>query len=168
MKKQNKNILIILILTCSIFLGIMLWLQSDNGLNFENRQEQGSLEGLSLSEIEEMMKNKVEEGNFTISINTEPVFPDGKSDGTLRIENSPHNRYLMIVKIYLKDKKGEKNSKIYESGAIRPGNILEYDKLDRDLDKGSYMVVAEFEAYDEKTQEYVGKAASELTIMIEK
>ena len=35
-----------------------------------------------------------------ISINTRRCLRTGKSEGTLRIENSPQNRYLMIVKIY--------------------------------------------------------------------
>ncbi|MCQ5280714.1 hypothetical protein NE665_24620, partial [Clostridium sp. DFI.1.208] len=84
------------------------------------------------------------------------VFKNGTSKGTLRIENNPQNRYLMVVKIYLKqdEKDGEK---IYESGAIRPGNKIETAQLDVALKKGTYPVTAYFEAYDMKTKEFVGK-----------
>ena len=113
------------------------------------------------------MNEKVEEGQFMISINTNPVFPDGKSEGTLRIENSPQNRYLMIVKIY-RNENGKQGELIYESGAIKPGNKIEKAKLDVDLPKGNYPVLVYFEGYQEKSKEYVGKAGSELTIHVRK
>ena len=162
--KRRKITVLLAGMTVLVIAGI-LWLQKENSrISIEENQEEGSIEGLSEREIEELMARKVEEGSLAISINNEPRFPDGKSKGTLRIENPANNRYLMVVKIYLEGN-GEK---IYESGGIRPGNKLEYDYLDTKLSKGRYEVRAEFEAYEIESQEYVGKAASRLEIVIER
>ena len=166
-KKKGKKWLIILSLLllvggCSVWMVYNktdLWLDPD--------QSEGTLDGMSKEEIQKLMNEKVEEGQFMISINTNPVFPDGKSEGTLRIENSPQNRYLMIVKIY-RNENGKQGELIYESGAIKPGNKIEKAKLDVDLPKGNYPVLVYFEGYQEKSKEYVGKAGSELTIHVRK
>ena len=161
---DRKRVLIILLLLVSLGIGGWLFLKQD-GFRFDSAAEDGSLDGLTKEQIQELMNDKVEEGQFMISINTQPVFADGKSEGTLRIENSPQNRYLMVVKIYLKED-GTEGEKIYESGAIRPGDKIETARLDVALKKGTYPVIAYFEAYDKKTKEFVGKAASTLTITI--
>lgn len=164
--KRGKKKWLILLLLLVVLGSCMAWsLTREDGLFLDPDQSEGTLDGLSREEIQKLMNDKVEEGQFMISINTQPVFADGKSEGTLRIENSPQNRYLMVVKIYLKED-GTEGEKIYESGAIRPGNKIETARLDVALKKGTYPVIAYFEAYDKKTKEFVGKAASTLTITI--
>ena len=118
-------------------------------------------------EIQKLLDDKVAEGQFMLNINTRPTFPNGTGKGTLRIENSPQNRYLMIVKIYRYEdrKQGEL---LYESGAIKPGNKIETARLKVELPKGEYPVIVYFEGYDEKSRDYVGKAGSELSILIQK
>lgn len=162
--KRRKAMILLTGMLVLVIAGV-LWLnKEDSRIRIEENQEEGSLEGLSQKEIEELMNQKVEEGSLAISINREPRFRNGRSKGTLRIENPANNRYLMIVKIYLEGSK----EKIYESGGIKPGNKLEYDYLDVELSKGRYEVIAEFEAYEVESQEYVGKAASKLEIVIER
>lgn len=167
--KENKKIkkygFLITILSILIVAVIGWSFYEKGGLQLDPKQEEGTLDGMSEKEIRELMEKKATEGEFIISINQEPKFPDGNSEGSLRIENSPQNRYLMVVKIYLKED-GTEGEKIYESGAIRPGNKIETARLDVALKKGTYPVIAYFEAYDKKTKEFVGKAASTLTITI--
>ncbi|MCQ5280709.1 hypothetical protein NE665_24595, partial [Clostridium sp. DFI.1.208] len=81
-----------------------------DGLAMDPDQSEGTLDGLSEAEIQKLLDDKVAEGQFMLNINTRPVFKNGTSKGTLRIENNPQNRYLMVVKIYLKqdEKDGEK------------------------------------------------------------
>ena len=166
-KKGKKKWLVIVSLLLLIG-GYCAWTVSNKSdLWLDPDQSEGTLDGMSKEEIQKLMNEKVAEGQFMISINTNPVFPDGKSEGTLRIENSPQNRYLMIVKIY-RNENGKQGELIYESGAIKPGNKIETAKLDVDLPKGDYPVIVYFEGYREKDREYVGKAGSELTIHIQK
>lgn len=164
MKRKWKRTTVLAAMTVLVIVGAVWINREESRIRIEENQEEGSLEGLSQKEIEERMERKVEEGSLAISINREPRFPNGKSKGTLRIENPANNRYLMIVKIYLEGSE----EKIYESGGIKPGNKLEYDKLDAELSRGRYEVRAEFEAYEMESQEYVGKAASKLEIVIER
>ena len=137
------------------------------GLQLDPDQEEGTLDGMSEKEIRELMEKKAAEGEFIISINQEPKFPNGSSEGSLRIENSPQNRYLMVVAIYERKSDGTPGKKLYESGAIRPGSKIEKDTLDVKLKKGSYPVQTVFSAYDVETKDYVGKAIGELTIVVE-
>lgn len=165
--KHNKKIwIIILLLVMAGVTGFWFWHNNEGGLRLDKDQSSGSLDGLTADQIQELMDQKVAEGSLMISINSLPEFPDGKSKGTLRIENSPQNRYLLVVKIYLRGEDGSDGELIYESGAIKPGNKIEEAKLDKELTKGTYPVTAYFEGYDIETQEYIGKAASQLDILI--
>lgn len=169
-KKENqtkKGKLVAIILVLLLLIGACSWmLVNQNKLSMDPDQSEGSLDGLSAAELQELMNKKVNEGSLMISINSKPEFPNGKSKGTLRIENSAQNRYLMIVKIYLRNDNGTDGELIYESGAIKPGNKIEEAPLKKELAKGTYHVIAYFEGYDVKTQEFVGKAASYLDILI--
>lgn len=168
-QKKGKKKWLILLLLLFLLGSCVAWRLFDtgDGLAMDPDQSEGTLDGLSDAEIQKLLDDKVAEGQFMLNINTKPVFADGKSKGTLRIENNPQNRYLMVVKIYLKED-GKDGEKIYESGAIRPGNKIETAQLDVALQKGTYPVTAYFEAYDMKTKEFVGKAASTLSITIKK
>ncbi len=168
-QKKGKKKWFILLLLSVMLASTAVWKLFDtgNGLAMDPDQSEGTLDGLSEAEIQKLLDDKVAEGQFMLNINTRPVFADGKSKGTLRIENNPQNRYLMVVKLYLKED-GKDGEKIYESGAIRPGNKIEAAALDVELEKGTYPVIAYFEAYDMETKEFVGKAASTLSITIKK
>ena len=167
-QKKGRRKWLIIVLLLLLIGGCSVWMVSDKtDLWLDPDQSEGTLDGLSKEEIQKLMNDKVAEGQFMISINTNPVFPDGRSEGTLRIENSPQNRYLMIVKIYRYENK-KLGELIYESGAIKPGNKIETAKLDVALPKGDHPVMVYFEGYREKDREYVGKAGSELTIHVQK
>lgn len=164
-KKRYGIVGVILLLLVIAAIG---WnIHDRGGLQLDPKQEEGTLDGMSEQEIKALMEKKAEEGEFIISINQEPKFPSGDSEGSLRIENSPQNRYLMVVAIYEREQDGTQGRRLYESGAIRPGSKIENDKLDVKLKKGRYAVQAVFSAYDIETKEYVGRAIGELTIVIE-
>lgn len=163
-KKKKRWILVILVLILLLCGG--WYLLQKSSLQMDPDQSEGSLDGLSAEQLQELMDKKVEEGNLMISINSQPEFPDGKSKGTLRIENSPQNRYLLVVKIYLRNEDGSDGELLYESGAIKPGNKIVEAPLDKELAKGTYPVTAYFEGYDEETKQYIGKAASQLKIYV--
>lgn len=163
---QNKGARNKLIVIISLFIIILigcgfLYFGMDR-FRFDSAAEDGSLDGLSQAELQELMDKKVDESMLAISINSSPEFEDGKSKGTLRIENSASNRYNMKVSI----KTNADEKEIYYSDAIKPGQVIKEDKLDVELAKGEYDCTATFEAYDTKSNKKVGEAAAVLTIYI--
>lgn len=162
-KKRNKWIGIILILIVLAGAGIGWALLQDDGFHFDEAAEDGSLDGMSEQEIKDMLKDKVDKSMLSISINANPVFENGKSKGTLRIENPPGNNYNIRVRIV----KDEDQKEIYYSEGIRPGQVIKEDHLDETLKKGSYACTAIFEAYDTETDKKVGEAKAQLNIVVE-
>lgn len=169
-KKQGKRTQHILLAVLLVLIGIavLFWMQRPaDSLALDPNQKEGTLDGMSEEEIRRLLDDKVAQGQFVLNINTHPIFADGRSKGTLRIENSPQNRYLMVVKLYRKGQEDEEG-KLYESGAIRPGSKIEEAALDVVLPRGTYPVSAYVEAYDPETKEFVGKAGAALSITIQK
>lgn len=122
----------------------------------------GQLEGKTPEEIQAELNRVVDEGMFNISIAEVLSFPDGASEGDVRIENVPNNRYLMDVSVTL-DETGEE---VYESGILEPNHHITKGVLKVDLDKGTYPATALFTALDPETEAVVGEAAAEVTIMV--
>jgi hypothetical protein len=122
----------------------------------------GQMPSKSDEEIQAELDRLIEEGMFHISINTSPIFDDGASEGNLEIENVPNNLYAMLVTITLDDT-GEV---VYNSGLIYPNYYIQYDKLSVNLAKGEYPATAVFSAYDTETQEHIGDAAGQITIVV--
>jgi hypothetical protein len=123
----------------------------------------GQLEGKSEAEIQEELDRVVEEGMFHISINTNPVFQDGTSEGNLEIENVPNNLYLMRVEI-TEDETGDL---LYSTKYIEPNNHIQKAALEKDLDAGEYPATAVFYAYDPDTLTEIGSTACEITIYVQ-
>lgn len=124
---------------------------------------EGQLEGKTAEEIQAELDRTVEEGMFNISIASVVQFPDGASEGELRIENVPGNRYLMSVQI-TRDDTGEQ---IYQTDMIEPNHHIQWDKLAVDLPAGQYPCTATFFAYDPETEELFGQAAAKIEIDVQ-
>lgn len=138
--------------------------QNDPGMVWDTNAEEGGLTQKSDEEIQEELNKKVEEGMINISMNTSPVFEDGKSKGNLLIVNSEKNNYPQIVYIVRKDT----NEEIYRSGGIPVGSKIEYAALDVDLPAGTYDCVAYFNNADPETGAILGTAGAEITITVNK
>ena len=123
----------------------------------------GQLDGKTQEEIQEELNRYVEEGMLNISIASLIRFPDGNSEGELRIENSPANHYLMQVDITRNDN-GEV---IYSSEPIEPNYHIQYGKLNQDLPAGTYECTATFYALNMETREVEGQAGAVVTIVVE-
>lgn len=136
------------------------------GFGWDLTEDTGSQEGgiktRSQEEIQEELNRKVEEGMINISMNLNPIFENGSSEGNLLIVNEEINRYPQIVEIYLKDT----DTLLYRSGGISVGHSVERGKLLVDLDAGDYACVAYFNAINPDTNELVGKAGAEITISV--
>lgn len=160
-KKKKKGLILLLLLL--LLGGAAGWYFKQDGFRFDDSAEDGSLDGLTKDQIQELMNQKVDESMLAISINSTPVFEDGNSKGTLRIENAANNNYNMKVRIVIDNEDKE----IYYSDAIKPGQIIREDRLDEILPKGMYACTATFEAYDEDNKK-AGEAKAQLNLLIRK
>ena len=157
-KNRMKKLLVLLLLVIIAGAGVWYLLGRDS-FRFDSAAEDGTLEGMSEAQIQEMLDKKLSESMLAISINSTPVFKNGTSKGTLRIENAPNN---LKVRITL----DQDSREIYRSDAIRPAQVIKEDRLDVELKKGTYPCTATFEAYDTKTNEKAGEASAKLNIRI--
>lgn len=133
-----------------------------SGIVYDDNALVGGWESLSPEEITNSLNEKVEEGYINISMNTSPVFADGKAQGNLMIVNETVNRYPQRVVITLADT-GEI---IYASGAIPVGSKIEADTLDVVLHAGTYPCIATFHSLDPDTGAILGSAGANITITI--
>ncbi|WP_139651340.1 hypothetical protein [Raoultibacter phocaeensis] len=146
-----------------VIVALLLLVRSCTGGSLRDpNAEFGQLENKTQEEIQAELDRVVEEGMFNISITSKVEFADGLSEGELRIENVPGNRYLMQVDI-TRDDTGEL---VFRSGMIEPNHHIQKAKLDQDLDPGEYECTALFSAHDPETEDLVGRAGAKLTILV--
>ena len=169
--KNKKNTIIILTLIAIIIALLSFILicynpmsdnnTSDNSMEIDSNAIVGGLETKSKEELQEELNKKLAEGMMNISMNLNPVFEDGKSDGNLMIINESINNYSQWVEIIL-TKTGEQ---IYKSGLIPVGHKIENAKLTVDLDAGVYECTAYFHQVDESGNE-LGKAGAKIELTV--
>ena len=123
---------------------------------------EGHLPNMTEEDIREQMQREADKGIFAFKINSRPVFENGDAEGTLRIENPNHNTYPFVVKIFL----SETEEEIYNSGGMLPNHHIDVARLTKVLPKGEHAAMAYIYAYDPETNEYGGKAAVELTLIV--
>lgn len=110
----------------------------------------------------EELQRQVDEGMLSFGINATPQFAKDTLQGNLMVENPPENGSRFRVSVYRTDT-GEK---IYESGAVEPGQYLENVTLSEALPPGEYPCTAYFDAYSMADDGYLGRAGAEITVYI--
>jgi hypothetical protein len=128
----------------------------------EGDAEDGHLSNMTPEQIKKQMQEAADAAYFSFKINARPEFKDGKSAGTLGIENPSYNVYPMVVQIMLDDS----DEIIYDSGGILPDHHIDSAKLSKVLKKGTYKATAYLHAYDPDTKVWQGKQAAALEITI--
>ena len=133
------------------------------GIEFDPSATEGGWDEADMDAIRDSLNEKVEEGMINISMNTSPVFSDGEAAGGLMIVNSDVNRYPISVEI----SRNDTGEVIYTSKAVPVGSKIESDKLDVDLDAGTYECTAMFTNLDPDTGDKLGSAGVviELTVL---
>ena len=171
-KKKKRKIFIWLILAAAIAILVILLAVRPAGaparvvsgdlLPGTGTAQEGHLPDMTDEQVRKQMQKTADESQFSFKINAQPVFEDGAGEGTLRIENPGHNTYPFAVEIYL----AGSNEKIYESGAVMPDQHIAKGKLEKVLPQGTHEAVAYINAYDPDTNEYQGRSAVNLSIVI--
>lgn len=154
-KKKHKIIgiiVLIILLLLGAFIGVRYYMNAhSDGSKLETsiKAELGELDNKTTAEIERELNKTVEKSYINMSINANPQFISGDSEGTLLIENIKENNYAQEIVITINDT-GEE---IYRSGLLLPGYHIEKDFLSVDLDAGNYECTATFIAYDTEIAE---------------
>lgn len=121
----------------------------------------GLLDGRTEEEISALQNQSVADGMLQFSINSNPVFATGTSQGNLRIENAPGNPYDIRVTITLVDS----GVVVYSSGGLKPNSYIENDVLDMELGAGEYDATAKFYAVDEDHKD-IGVVTCDVTLTV--
>lgn len=167
--KLAAVIAIIVALLVLVFGGLFLYSKQNNGLaNLENdvKAKLGQLENKSNDEIRATLDEFIEEGTIRVSINMNPVFPTGDSNGTLQLENHPNNHYNLRCVITADVNGDGEEEELYHSGLMPVNSHIQEDVLNTNLDKGEYPATATFTAYDVDTDEEIGIVVAQIRISV--
>ncbi|WP_394924008.1 hypothetical protein [uncultured Robinsoniella sp.] len=129
---------------------------------FDKMAKDGTLEGKTPTELQGMLDGIVQEGMFNVSMNVEPVFKDGKSEGNLGIENIKENRYYCRVTLTL----DKDQTVLYQSDGLKPGQYIDKVKLEHNLEAGEYDCTAVVTATDPESLEDIGQVNVKVRLKI--
>lgn len=124
---------------------------------------EGGIEGKSLQEMVDEMQEKTDKGSIIVNFANDMVFPDGTSDGDIKLGNPVENIYPMQFIVSLT----ETGDVVYESDLIPVGSHIKTFKLAKDLDKGVYPAILTYKAYDEEAKEFVSHVSVAVTITVQ-
>lgn len=112
----------------------------------------------------EYAQTKVDKSNFNMRIVSEAHFNKETMKGSLAIQNPPQNSQPVNVVVTLDNDK----SKVYESGAVQPGEEIKEATLTQKLNPGSYPATATFNIYNPDTKKKQGEVQALLTLIVDK
>jgi hypothetical protein len=116
------------------------------------------------SSIKEWAETPVQDASYTVSMNMEWNFPDGKSASTdAYVENYETNRRTVYFDVTLADT----NEVVYSSPFIPVKATLDGFKLDTELPAGTYPAIVTYHLVDDDYEE-ITTVALNITINIEK
>lgn len=167
-KKKWWILLLLLLLLITAGVGGLFWWKKTHQVDattkywFDKMAQDGTLVGKTPQEIQGVLDAIVEEGMFNVSINARAVFDDGKSEGSLGMENIPENRYYARVTL-LNDSDG---SVLYESKGIKPGQYIDKIRLKKNLAPGQYPCTARIIATDPESLEDIGQVQVKIDVIV--
>ena len=139
--------------------------EETDGLVYEANIVEGDIPGKTPEERQRELDSIVEEGMLAMSINATPSGRTTGADQSVNwlIENPSNQGKLIRVEIWLDDT----GQKIYETGAIPPGNYVESAPLNVELPPGEYRCTARFYTYKED-ESLIGQASARLQLVLQK
>lgn len=110
------------------------------------------------------MQNEVEEGMYTVKMNSQWTFPDGKSESKdAYVANAAENRKAVYFEVILQDT----SQKVFTSPTIPTGSAIQGFALDKKLAKGEYLAYCNYHLINEDGSEF-STLAVEVTLNISK
>ena len=167
--KKGKKKALLLILLLLIAAGGGYWWYTQNQVMdattkywFDKLAQDGSLEGKTPTEVQGILNSVVEEGMFNVSINAKAIFNDGKSEGSIGLENIPENRYYGRIAI----RRDDTNEVLYESQGLKPGQYIDKIKLKQNLPAGNYDCTAQVIATDPESLDDIGQVQVKIEVIV--
>ena len=144
--------------------GAFLMLRGDPGdsLELDANATIGLLPGIDVAQRQAELQQQLDESMIAFSINTDPVFARGGSEGNLMLENPANNAKLIVVELYI----NETEELVYQTKALPAGSYIENARLDKLLEPGEYPATAYFKAYREDDHSYIGQVGAAITIHV--
>lgn len=108
-KKAKKAVLLLGVL-CILLLTAGGWLylsaqkvnsSPDDPLALDDNATMGVLPAIDMEQRQAKLQQQLDEGMIAFSINTNPVFATGGSEGNLMLENPANNAKLLMAEIYI-------------------------------------------------------------------
>lgn len=151
-KKRKKWLLLLLLLLLIFFAGYtgyklyQDYLERKSQVQFGSIGEIGSglMPGMTPEEIQKYLNEKADKSMFTINVNTDLEFDDSKSKAYLRLINGKNSAYAIKFTIKLDNS----NKVVYKSALVKPEQYIEYIKLNKKLEKGTYKAIGVYEFYN--------------------
>ena len=168
-EKRNKAVPIIaavLVVVIIIAAAVLFYLKKQSRYDdkLEANAVVGTMPGKSEEEIEAELNRQVSEKMIAFTLNSNPVYADGKAKGNILFENPKSNGKYTRLEVYL-DESGEL---IYETGLLEPGSYVPEGELKKELKAGEYACTAYIHAYRISDESYLGKVSAGITVTVEK
>lgn len=166
--KKKALLLILLFLIVAGAVGGYWWYTQNQVMDattkywFDKLAQDGSLQGKTPTEVQGILNSVVEEGMFNVSINAKAIFNDGKSEGSIGLENIPENRYYCRVVI----RRDDTNEVLYESQGLKPGQYIDKIKLKKNLPAGNYDCTAQVIATDPESLDDIGQVQVKIQVNV--
>lgn len=130
--------LVLVILAIVISMPFMSWK--------DPRARRGYYEGKSQEEIQRELDEEVDWYAMEISVASAMEATEGQTQVEARLENVANNHCDQKVRMYRTD---DPSDVLFESGAIAPGEYLQYVDLAHPLPVGRHLVTVEFQGYEQ-------------------
>lgn len=164
-KSRKRAVVVAIIICILLILGLIAFFVlrgEDNSLELDDNATIGIMPGIDIAQRQAELQEQLDEAMIAFSINTNPVFESGSSEGSLMLENPANNAKLIVVEIYIDDTE----ELVYKSKAIPAGSYIESARLDKVLEPGEYAATAYFNAYREDDQSYIGRSGAAIKITV--
>lgn len=162
-KKPKRKLLAVMCAVCLLAAAVFLATRnSGDSLELDENATIGLLPGIDVAQRQAELQQLLDESMIAFSINTNPVFERGGSEGNLMLENPVNNAKLIVVELYL----DETEELIYQTKALPAGSYIENARLDKLLEPGDYPATAYFKGYREDDHSYIGQVGAALTIHV--
>lgn len=163
--KSNKKLIIgctVVVLIAIAIVGVVLF----NIFNKHNKVNAGNGNVIVEDESDkDKIKEKVQDGMFSVKMNTTWNFEDGTKPSTDAIlANSTANKHPAYCEVSLQDT-GEI---VYTSPVIPVGSKVDELKLDKDLDAGTYKAICKYNILDDEEETVKNTLSVTITIVIKK
>lgn len=138
--------------------------ESEGAENIEGEIMPGLPDGMNDGEIAEALQQMIDESMFTISVNTRPVFQNGRARGKINIVNAPQNHYPCKVALIL----DEDESVLYKNNdLLYPEQYIPEIRLNQNLRKGVYDATLAYTIYEEDGESLAGMMNAKVQIVIQ-